>query len=125
MKAVLRVLVTLTAVLFVVLGLRWAVDPGAAAATLGMPLLDGVGRATQIGDIGGLFLTLGIMMLLALVTARRTWFYAPALLLLLIALLRLLAWLLHGAALTPDAMAVELVVAGILLFAAPRLAQDR
>lgn len=125
MKTVLRVLVTLPAVLFVVLGLRWAVDPGAAAATLGMPLLDGVARATQIGDIGGLFLTLGIMMLLALASARRTWFYAPALLLLLIALLRLLAWLLHGATLTPDAMAVEIIVAAILLFAAPRLAVER
>jgi hypothetical protein len=125
MKTVLRILVALPAILFVVLGLRWAVDPGAAATTLGMPLMDGVGRATQIGDIGGLFLALGIMMLLALISARRTWFYAPALLLTLIATLRLLAWLVHGAALTPDAMAVELIVAAILLFASSRLSLER
>jgi hypothetical protein len=125
MKTVLRILVTLPAILFVVLGLRWATDPTGAAGALGMTLLDGIGRATQIGDIGGLFLALGFMILLALVTARRTWFYAPALLLVLIAALRLLAWLLHGAALTPDAIAVEVIVAAILLFASSRLATDR
>ena len=47
------------------------------------------------------------------------------LLLLLIALLRLLAWLLHGAALTPDAIALEVIVAGLLLFASSRLTTDR
>ena len=125
MKTLLRILVTLPAILFVVLGLRWATDPTSAASTLGMTLLDGVGRATQIGDIGGLFLALGFMILFALVTARRTWFYAPALLLVLIAALRLLAWLVHGAALTPDAIALEVIVAAILLFASSRLATDR
>ena len=125
MKSVLRILVILPAVLFVVMGLRWIIDPTAAAATLGMTLMDGVGRATQIGDIGGVFLSMGLMILLALVTARRIWFYAPALILVLIALLRILSWLLQGAALTPDAIAVELGVAALLLFASSRLATVR
>jgi hypothetical protein len=111
-------------VLFVVMGLRWITDPSGAATALGMTLLDGVGRSSQIGDVGALFLSMGIMMLLALITARRSWFYAPALMLSLLALLRLLAWLLQGAALALDMIVVEVVLASILLFSSTRLAQD-
>ncbi len=125
MKTVLRILVALPAIFFVTIGVRWAVDPHGAAAALGMTLQDGVGRSTQIGDIGGVFLALGLMMLGALVMAKREWFYAPALLLFLIGALRTLAWLVHGAALALDAIFVEVVVAGILLFASSRLAPDR
>jgi hypothetical protein len=121
MKTVLRVLVTMPAVLFVIMGLRWITDPTGAATGLGMTLLDGVGRSSQIGDVGALFLSMGMMMLLALITARRSWFYAPALMLILVAVLRLLAWLLHDAALALDMIVVEVVIAGVLLFAATRL----
>jgi len=123
MKAVLRILVTLPAVLFVVTGLRWITDPEGAATGLGMTLLEGVGRSSQIGDVGALFLSMGSMMLLALITSRRSWFYAPALMLSLVALLRVLAWLLQGAALALDMIVVEVVVASILLFASNRLSQ--
>lgn len=123
MKAVLRILVALPAVLFVVMGLRWITDPSGAATALGMTLLDGVGRSSQIGDVGALFLSMGSMMLLALITARRSWFYAPALMLSLVALLRVLAWLLHDAALALDMIVVEVVIASILLLAASRLSQ--
>lgn len=124
MKTFLRVLVTLPAILFVLMGLRWAVDPTGAAAGLGMTLLDGVGRSSQIGDVGALFLSMGIMMLLALITARRNWFYAPALMLTLVAVFRLLAWLVHDAALALDMIVVEVLVASVLLFAASRLSQE-
>jgi hypothetical protein len=123
MKAVLRILVALPAVLFVVMGLRWITDPSGAATALGMTLLDGVGRSSQIGDVGALFLSMGSMMLLGLITSRRSWFYAPALMLSLVALLRVLAWLLHDAALALDMIVVEVVIASILLFASTRLAQ--
>ena len=123
MKTLLRVLVTLPAVLFVVTGLRWITDPTGAAIALGMTLMDGVGRSSQIGDVGAFFLAMGIMMLLALITARRSWFYAPALMLILVAVFRLLAWLLHGAALAPDMIVVEVVVATVLLVASSTLAQ--
>lgn len=118
MKTLLRILVILPAIFFILVGMRWAVDPGGAAATLGMTLQYGLGRSTQIGDIGGFFLATGMMMLGGLITAQRPWFYAPALLLALIAVFRILAWLAHDAALAIAAIVVELVVAGILLFAA-------
>ncbi|MEZ5572123.1 MAG: hypothetical protein R3E64_08875 [Halioglobus sp.] len=125
MKLLTRILVILPAVLFVVMGLRWATDPTGAATALGMTLMDGVGRSSQIGDVGGLFLSMGIMILVGLVTGRRIWFYAPALMLSLVAVLRVLAWLFHGAALSMDMIVVEVVVAIILVLAAPRLSQDR
>jgi hypothetical protein len=124
MKTFLRVAVVLPAILFVVLGIRWFIDPTTAAADLGMDLMEGVGRSSQIGDVGALFLSMGIMMLVALITGQRSWFYAPALMLCLVAFLRTIAWLSHDAALTPDMIAVELVVAGLLLFAAPRLSRS-
>lgn len=123
MKTVLRVFIALPAVLFVVLGLRWFVDPTGAAAALGMQLMDGVGRSSQIGDVGALFLSMGVMMLVALITAQRSWFQAPALLLALVALFRVLAWLAHDAALALDMIVVELIVAAMLLFASSRLSK--
>lgn len=122
MRIVLRILVILPAIFFILVGVRWAVDPGGAAATLGMTLQDGLGRSTQIGDIGGFFLATGMMILAGLVTSRSTWFHAPALLLALIAVFRILAWLAHDAALAMPAIVVELSVAAILLFAASSLA---
>jgi hypothetical protein len=125
MKTFLRVLVILPAILFVLMGLRWAVDPTGAANGLGMTLLDGVGRSSQIGDVGALFLSMGIMMLLGLITLKRTWFYAPALMLVLVAVLRLLAWLVHDAALAMEMIAVELLVSFLLLVASSKLARGK
>jgi len=124
MKTLFRVLVILPAILFIVMGLRWAIDPAGAAAGLGMTLLEGVGRSSQIGDVGALFLSMGAMMLIALITANRAWFFAPALMLTLIAVYRLLAWMFHDAGLAVDSIAVELVVTIVLLFASSKLSQQ-
>ena len=124
MKTVLRVLVVLAAITFLVIGLRWAIDPSSAASDLGMTLLSGVGRSSQIGDVGALFLSMGSMILIALTTGQRSWFYAPALMLSLIAVLRILAWLLHDAALTLDMIILEVIVASLLLFASSRLSRE-
>jgi hypothetical protein len=124
MNKVLRVIVVLPAILFVFIGLRWLVDPEGAAAALGMPLLEGIGRSSQMGDIGGFFLAGGIMILLGVITAKRAWFQAPALLLMTIAIFRILAWLLHDAALATPMIAVEVVLAVLFVFASSRLAKD-
>ncbi|EED33393.1 hypothetical protein NOR53_1353 [gamma proteobacterium NOR5-3] len=123
MKSVLRLLVALPAVLFVVTGLRWLVDPSKAAAQLGMPLLDGLGRSSQIGDLSGFFLTLGMLILIAVITARRVWYYPAIMLLGIAALARLLAWLFHDATLAIEMIAVELVVACLLLLASRTLTE--
>ncbi|MEZ7942934.1 MAG: hypothetical protein QMC41_06365 [Halioglobus sp.] len=124
MNSLLRALVALPAIGFLVIGLRWAIDPSSAASDLGMTLLSGVGRSSQIGDVGALFLSMGSMILIALTTGQRSWFYAPALMLSLIAVLRILAWLLHGAALTLDMIILEVIVASLLLLASSRLSRE-
>ena len=124
MDNLLRVLVVLPAIGFLVIGLRWAIDPSEAASDLGMTLLAGIGRSSQIGDVGALFLSMGSMMLIALITAQRSWFYAPAIMLSLVAILRILAWLLHDAALALDMIVVEIVVSALLLLASARLSRE-
>ena len=123
MNRILQILVLLPAILFVVMGVRWLVDPAGVAPDFGLVLGEGLGLSSQVGDMSGYFLTLGICMLAALVSGRRVWYYPPMLLLLLTAVGRVIAWLLHDAALAPQ-IAAEIVVAVILLVAARRLARE-
>ena len=123
MNRILQLLVLLPAILFVVMGVRWLVDPAGIAPDFGLVLGEGLGLSSQVGDMSGYFLTLGICMLAASVSGRRVWYYPPMLLLLLTAVGRVIAWLLHDAALAPQ-IAAEIVVAVILLVAARRLATE-
>jgi hypothetical protein len=125
MLKLLRIIVALPAILFLIIGLQWAVDPAAAAESLGMPLLDGLARSSQMADTGALFIAMGLMILSGLLTGRKTWFYAPALMLFLAAALRLIAWLIHGAAFAPDLIAVEIVVGSLLLISSQKLADKQ
>ena len=123
MNRIMQILVLLPAILFVVMGVRWLVDPAGVAPEFGLVLGEGLGLSSQVGDMSGYFLTLGICMLAALVSGRRTWYYPPALLLFLTAIGRLIAWLIHDAALAPQ-IGVEIVVTVILLVASRRLARE-
>ncbi|HIF97342.1 MAG TPA: DUF4345 domain-containing protein [Myxococcales bacterium] len=121
MPKVLRILLVLPAIGFVVIGLRFAVAPAGAAKGLAMPLLDGAARSSQIGDVGALFLGMGLMILAAVVTLKREWFIAPAILLGLVAILRVLAWRFHDAELLMQMIVSEVVIAALLLLASSKL----
>ena len=124
MKKILWGCVALLGVLFLTTGLRWLVAPEGVAAQLGMPLLDGVGRSAQIGDMGAFFLALGLFVICALTTAKRVWFYPAIVLLGLAALSRTVAWLFHGAPLAVDVIVPEVLITLLLLFASTRLAEQ-
>ncbi len=124
MNRFLQVLVLLPAVLFIVVGVRWLVAPAGVAPEFGLTLETGLGLSSQVGDMASFFLTLGFCMLLGLVTGQRPWFYVGAMILLLAAIGRTLAWLLHDAALAPQ-IGLELVVGVLLLIAAQRLSENR
>ena len=117
MKTVLKIIVGLPAVLFVVMGLRWLVAPADIAPEFGFVLGDGLGRSSQVGDFAAFFLTLGVCILMALVSGRRLWYYPPAMLLLLAAIGRILAWTLHDATFAGDMIVFEIAVAALLLAA--------
>lgn len=120
----LRIILLLPAIRFVVTGLRFAVAPEGAAQGLAMPLLDGAARSSQIGDVGALFMGMGLMMLTALTTLKREWFIAPAILLALVAVFRVLAFLFHDAALLMNMIVVEVVIASLLVLAANKLTES-
>ncbi|MFT6466527.1 MAG: putative membrane protein [Halopseudomonas sp.] len=111
----------LFSLIFLLIGVRWLVVPTGAAGQLGMPLLDDVGRSTQIGDLAAFFLTLGVVILLALVTSQRIWYYPAAILLGIAAVGRVLAWAVHDAALALDLIVPEVIIAAVLLLASRRL----
>ena len=124
MKKILQLLIGLLGVLFLFIGVRWLLDPDTAAHALGMPLLDGIGRSTQIGDLAAFFLSLGLMIFAGLITGRRVWFYPLVMLLCLTALSRVVAWLVHDAALATQLIVFELAIAALLYFLSARIAQS-
>ena len=122
MNIALRAIVLLCGVLFIVTGLRWLLAPAGVAPEFGLALSTGVGLSSQIGDMSAFFLTLGVSILMGLTTGRAIWYYPPMILLSLTAVGRVLAWLLHDAALATGLIAPEVIVALILLIASRRLA---
>lgn len=118
MKAILKIVVVLPGVLFVVMGVRWLVAPAGIAPEFGFVLADGMGRSSQIGDFAAFFLAMGVCILLGVVSERRLWYYPPAMLLLLAATGRVLAWALHDAAFAGGMILFEVAVGALLLAAA-------
>ena len=121
MKNVLRIVAGLVGILFFYNGLLWIISPANVAASLGMPLLEGVGLSTQIGDLGSFFITVGAMTLIGAITTTRHWFYAPSMLLLVAALYRTLSTILYGAPFVMSAILVEVVVGLFLIFAGSKI----
>lgn len=121
MNVALRAIVLLCGVLFIITGLRWLLAPAGVAPEFGLVLSTGVGLSSQIGDMSAFFLTLGVCILMGLITQRAIWYYPPIILLSLTAVGRLLAWLLHDAALAMNLIAPEVIVALILLIALRRI----
>ena len=121
MNVALRAIVLLCGVLFIITGLRWLLAPAGVAPEFGLVLSSGIGLSSQIGDMSAFFLTLGVCILMGLTTQRTIWYYPPIILLSLTAIGRVLAWLLHDAALATDLIAPEVIIALILLIASRRL----
>ena len=121
MNIALRAIVLVCGVLFIVTGLRWLLAPAGVAPEFGLVLSSGVGLSSQIGDMSAFFLTLGVCILMGLTTQRTIWYYPPIILLSLTAVGRVLAWLIHDAALAMNLIAPEVFVTLILLIASRRL----
>jgi hypothetical protein len=116
-RRLFALIVTLPGLLFIVLGLRWLVDPAGASPSLGLSVETGFGLSSQIADLSAFFLVIGLSILIAVATRKRSWFYPPVMLLLIAAAGRLVAWLVHGASFALQAIAFEVAVAVLLLIA--------
>lgn len=115
-----RIVAGIIGTFYLIQGINWIASPASSAEALGMPLLDGLGRSTQVGDMASFFLTLGTMSLLGAIRSNPVWLYGGAMLLGGAASMRTLAWLLHDAAFAGIFIGVEVVSAGVLLFVASR-----
>ena len=114
----LRLVVKLLGAFFALQGIGWLLVPARAARSLGMPLLDGLGRSTQVGDFAAFFLVAGLSMVLGSRPGQARQLYFPAALIGGAAVMRTLAWLMQGAAFATLFIFVEVVTAVVLYRAA-------
>ena len=118
----LRTIVRIVGAFFAIQGLGWLLAPGRAAESLGMPLLDGIGRSTQVGDFAAFFLVAGLTAWLGAAPGRERLLQVPAALIGGAAITRTLAWALQGAGVAGAFIAIEVAVGLLFLFASNRLA---
>ena len=121
---VLRIATILLGVGFTLQGFGWLIAPERAAAGLGMSLLDGLGRSTQIGDFAAFFAAVGMCMLVGIRRREPILLRVAAGVLACAAFGRIVAWLAHGAALAGTFIVVE-IVASLLLLATAGTTSDR
>jgi uncharacterized membrane protein YjjP (DUF1212 family) len=113
-KRIIRIIfntfLILPAVFFLLTGYRWLVSPEAAASILMMPLLKGFALSSQMGDIGGMFLAMGLLTTGAVVYRKGDWLMSVSIILACIAIFRLRSYTLHGAALVRQMVVFEIVL---------------
>ena len=122
MKALMlpRILAALIGLLMASSGLGWLPDPAAAAASLGMPFLEGMGRSSQIGDMTAFFVGIAVLCFWGAWHCEGPRLQSAALFLILTALFRVLAWAAYEAPFATVFIVIELVCAGLLLYVARR-----
>jgi len=106
---------------FFVQGVQWLIVPESAAAGLGMPLLEGMARSTQIGDLSAFFLCLGGFALYGAARCQPAWLQAAAILVGLVGVTRTIAFVAHGATFPAAIIAIEFVAGGLLFLASKRV----
>ena len=95
--------------------LGWLMDPATAAAGLAMPLLEGMGGNTQIGDFTSFFFTAGLFACIGAYRAEHAWLYASISLLGSAAVFRSLAVVTHGSEPLTMAIIFEIVMVAFLI----------
>ena len=122
MNKFLVVLNAINGILFVAIGLLWVISPYEAGANFGiLEISEGLGRSSLIGDVGSYFFCIGLMMILAAYTLRSIWFYAPAMLLGVTALFRVISWAAHDATFATQFIIIEILIITLLLVTSKRI----
>ena len=116
-----RIIPGILGAFFLLQGLGWLADPASAAAGLGMPLLDGLGRSTQVGDLAGFFICLGGFALFGAYRENPSFLRAAGILVGMSSITRTIAWAAHDADFATEFIVIELVCGAALLFCASRV----
>ena len=115
----MKIAYTLSGILGVVLAiiaLRWILSPEDSANSLGMVLLDGAGRNTQIRDFTALFASTSIFCFISITNRQYQWIFSSGIVFSLIALISVLASQIHDAPLTYSSLIAEIIFA-VMAFA--------
>jgi hypothetical protein len=124
LRTVFNTFLILPAVFFLFTGFRWLVSPEAAASNLMMPLLKGAALSSQMGDIGGLFMAMGLLTMGAVVSRKGDWLMSVSVLLGCIAIFRIFAYTLHGAVLVRQMVVFEIVLSIWLSIASRKISKQ-
>ena len=117
MSLITKFLSSIPAVVFLIIGVFWVLQPGIMAENFGMVLSSGLGLSSQIGDLGSYFVSSALMIFYGIYTNNTHWFYPPILIMLLTALFRTLSTFLHDAPFAADMIGSEILFSGILIYA--------
>ena len=126
MSKAMQVVIGILAALVLLQAVWMVFDPQVAETAMGIEATDGnlLGLSTLRGDLGGLFLGLGVMLALGLWTRDSTWFLAVGALMATIMFGRLVGFAMDG--LTGMAAAnfvIEIIVVGLMWLAHRQLSQ--
>lgn len=126
MQIAIKVVVGLIALLLLVMAFNLMFDPADSALGFNVTPIGIDGLGTLRADLGGMFLASAVLLVLGLVQQKAQWFYAVAILMGLIALGRLIGFVLDGGPsdVTLPAFIAELVFVAILTFAGLKLTAD-
>ena len=125
MNKFLIILNTINGFIFILLGLVWIISPYDAGANFGILVIpEGLGRSSLIGDVGSYFFCIGLMMILAAYTLKNIWFYAPAMLLSVTAIFRIISWAIHDATFATQFIVIEIVLVAILLITSRKVSDN-
>ena len=93
----------------------WIMDPTTAAAGLAMPLLEGMGGNTQIGDFTSFFFTAGLFACIGAYRAEHIWLYPTISLIGSAAFFRSYAVVAHGSDPLVSTIMIEIIMSVILI----------
>ena len=110
-----RIISALVGVVITLQTISWISNPAEAAQGLGMSLLEGVGRSTQIGDFTAFFFSVGVFCFLGAYFKQAQWLISAAVILGSAALFRNLAWFLHGADYATNFIVAEVIMTILLV----------
>ena len=113
-----RILSGLIGVLMLLNCLWWILDPSTAAEGLAMPLLEGSGSNSQIGDFTSFFFTAGLFACIGAYRAEHIWLYTTISLLGSAAIFRSYAVMVHGSKPLMEAIGFEVVMSAVLIICA-------
>ena len=117
MSFITKFLSSIPAVVFLIIGVFWVLQPGIMAENFEMVWSSDLGLSSQIGDLGSYFVSSALMIFYGIYTNNTHWFYPPILIMLLTALFRTLSTLLHDAPFAADMIGSEILFSGILIYA--------